>query len=118
LFWKPENAKLIKIIKGKLNYTNIKISKTPKNLYNGAIWEHVHLYNGLHLVFLCGSGCEYKPTTGLSVMEVFNGRVHPAWKNSIKYRPTNSNIPVELSMGDDIKLVTNEIENIIREQSE
>lgn len=82
-FRKKVDATILTMIKGDKNINNLSISNSPEfqGYFNGVkVIKHiVTLRNGKHLVFLCKSGDVYKPTTGLSLLDISNNRAYPMW---------------------------------------
>lgn len=104
---KKVNATIISIIKGIENRDKSGIVSTPKNISSGALMSAVVLRNGKHLAFLSMKGEVYQPTTGFSLFEIFNNKVHPIWRPD-QYKETGPN-GMKVSSGIDLKEVLQEI---------
>lgn len=77
------SASIIKVLKGSKNNI-IKIKATPYYKEKGAIFEIAILQSGTYLAFLknvANSENYYQPTTGSSLLGVFEDKVQPIWKN-------------------------------------
>jgi hypothetical protein len=100
------NATVLSVIKGDEGVDSIKLYSEPQNPPPDAVKSSVVLRKGRHLVFLCKNGDGYKPTTRFSLLEVFNDRVYPIWKQK-----GNSS---EITSGYPLREIIKEIENLAK----
>jgi len=77
------SASKIKLLKG-YQKNSIKIKATPYYKEKGSMFEIAILQSGTNLEFLkkvANSNNYFQPTTGLSLLGVFEDKVQPIWKN-------------------------------------
>ena len=105
IFFMPKQveARILSVISGIEKREVIMIDTSKRFVRPGTIFNYVYLRKGKHLVFLSKEGDSYKPTTGLSIIEIMFNKVHPIWKQG------EMNSVNEMSVGYSLNEIIDEI---------
>ena len=87
-------ATVTHVVKG-ARVNQLRISSVPKYNAPGVVMTNVNLQSGRFLVFLCEHEDYYRPTTGLSLMDISLGKIYPIWKQTETINGLLHGYPVE-----------------------